>query len=206
MLKAERRKASLRSVGRRRIWRADHMRSRPRYTRCRDTDRHFHALDRPRNQGEAHSRNITSPNLAAALRFHLRASLYILAKFGSQKIVCRRTFGSPKAAPFGVSLPPGTRPSALPSSLLEHIGHKLKQRLRRSVLRQAEVFVEAAVIGLFGSEYFRGNAGVFQDVAETLRLRRRVGMIGDVEDEERRGGPCLGHRRGGGGSGGACPV
>ena len=44
--------------------------------------------------------------------------------------------------------------------LLQRISNELEQRLRRRIIRQAEVVVELGVVGFLGSEDLRGNAGV----------------------------------------------
>ena len=44
--------------------------------------------------------------------------------------------------------------------LLQHLIYKLKQRLRRRIVRQTEVLVELAMVGFPGREAPGGNAGV----------------------------------------------
>jgi hypothetical protein len=68
---------------------------------------------------------------------------------------------------------------------------------RRSV-RQAKVRVDLVVGGLFGTEDRDGNACFFEYGAQTLRLRARVRMPSDVQDQERWNAFVLGHMRDGG--------
>lgn len=56
------------------------------------------------------------------------------------------------------------------SSLFQHLSHKLKQRRRGGIIRQAEVVVEPGVTGVFGTEQFRRNAGFIEHRAKSLRL------------------------------------
>src|SRR6266849_487961 len=72
---------------------------------------------------------------------------------------------------------------------------ELKQRLCGRIVGHAEVRIDLAVSGLFGAEDRHGNAGVFQRVTQTLRLRARVGMLGDMQDQERRNILVLGRMR-----------
>src|SRR5262249_16230044 len=83
-------------------------------------------------------------------------------------------------------------------SLFQCFSQELKQRLRSGIVGQAEVRVDLVVVGLFGTEDRDGNARVFQHVTKTLRLRARVRMIGDVQDQERRNSFVLGNMRDGG--------
>src|SRR5881397_1520956 len=62
--------------------------------------------------------------------------------------------------------------------LLQRFTNELEQRLRRRIIREAEVVVEPRVVGFLGSEDLGGNAGVLQHGTEALRLRGGVGMIG----------------------------
>src|SRR5437867_164051 len=82
--------------------------------------------------------------------------------------------------------------------LLQRFSNELEQRLRRRIIRQAEVVVELGVVGFPGSEDLSGNAGVLQHGSETLRLRGCVWMIGDMQDQERRDALALRHVRDGG--------
>src|SRR5437773_10356955 len=70
--------------------------------------------------------------------------------------------------------------------LLQRLIHKLKQRLCRRIVRQAEILVKFAVVGFLGREAPGRNAGVLQHGPQPLRLRARIGMVGHVEDEKRR--------------------
>ena len=74
--------------------------------------------------------------------------------------------------------------------LLQRFTNELEQRLRRRIIRQAEVVVELGVVGFLGSEDLGGNAGVLQHGTETLRLRGCVWMIGDIQDQGTAGCPC----------------
>ena len=42
------------------------------------------------------------------------------------------------------------------------------------------------MIGLFGTKDFGRDAGILEHGAEPLGLRRGIGMVGDMEDQERR--------------------
>src|ERR1051325_8082420 len=64
--------------------------------------------------------------------------------------------------------------------LLQHLIHKLEQRLRRRIVRQAEILVQFAVVGFLGREALGRNAGVLQHGLQPLRLRARIGMVGHV--------------------------
>src|SRR5205807_6998136 len=70
--------------------------------------------------------------------------------------------------------------------LLQRLAYKLEQRLRRRIVRQAEILVKLAVVGFLGREALGRNARVLQHGLEALRLRARVGMVGDMENEKRR--------------------
>ena len=64
--------------------------------------------------------------------------------------------------------------------ILQRFTNELEQRLRRRIIRQAEVVVELGVVGVLGSEDLGGNAGILQHGLETLRLCGGVWMIGDM--------------------------
>src|SRR5438876_11541525 len=80
----------------------------------------------------------------------------------------------------------------------QRFSNELEQCLRRRIIRQAEVVVELRVVGFLGSEDLGGNAGALQHGTETLRLRRSVWMIGDMQDQKRRDALALRHVRNGG--------
>ena len=65
-------------------------------------------------------------------------------------------------------------------SLLQRFVEELIQRLGRRIVRLAEVRVDLVVRGLSGTEHRDRNARVFERVAQSLGLRGRVGMVGDV--------------------------
>ena len=69
--------------------------------------------------------------------------------------------------------------------LLQRLIHKVEQRLRRRIVRQAEILVKFAVVGFLGREAPGRNAGVLQHGLQPLRLRARIGMVSHVEDEKR---------------------
>jgi hypothetical protein len=71
-------------------------------------------------------------------------------------------------------------------SLLQCFFEELKQRLGGWIVKLAEVRVDLSVSGLFDGKNCSGKARVFQYVAQTQRLRSRVGMAGDMQDQERR--------------------
>src|SRR5262245_57208299 len=70
--------------------------------------------------------------------------------------------------------------------LLQRFSHKLEQCSRWRIVRQTETLVEFRVVRLPGREAFGRNAGAFQDSLKALCLRAGFGMIGHVQDKERR--------------------
>src|SRR5271166_1066588 len=83
-------------------------------------------------------------------------------------------------------------------SLLQCFAQELEQRLGSRIVWQAEVRVDLVVSGLSGTEDRDGNARFFQHVTQTLRLRARVRMLRDMQDQERRNAFVLCHVRDGG--------
>src|SRR4051812_48411972 len=78
-------------------------------------------------------------------------------------------------------------------SLLQCFVEKLKQRLGGRIVGQAEVRVDLVVGGLSGTEDLDGNARAFQHVPQTLRLRTRIRMLGNMQDQEWRNTFLPGH-------------
>src|SRR5437667_12384950 len=100
--------------------------------------------------------------------------------------------GWPKWFLRGRSAVPG---NGAKKSLFRCFSEELKQRLGSRIVWQAEVRVDLVVGGLLGTEDRDGNARVFQHVVQALRLRARVRMIGDVQNQERRNAFVPGHVR-----------
>src|SRR5262249_40068560 len=72
---------------------------------------------------------------------------------------------------------------------------EIKQRFRSRIVGLAEVRVDLVVGGLSGAEHCNWNARVFQRVTQSLRLRARIRVLGDMQDKERRNVFVLGHVR-----------
>src|SRR5262249_9420950 len=71
-------------------------------------------------------------------------------------------------------------------SLFQSFSEELKQRLCSRIVGQAEVRVDLGVGRLSGGKNCGGEARVLQHVAQTQRLCGRVGMAGNMQDQERR--------------------
>src|SRR5262249_25620560 len=69
-------------------------------------------------------------------------------------------------------------------SLLQRLVEELEQRRRRRVVGLAEVLIDLGVGRLLGAEERGGDACVSQHVAQALCLRGRVGVGGDVQEQE----------------------
>ena len=67
-----------------------------------------------------------------------------------------------------------------------------EQRLRRLVIGLAQVGVDRAVVLALGGIGSRRDARLLQRLDEPLGLGGRLGMIGDVQDQERRDALVLG--------------
>ena len=72
-------------------------------------------------------------------------------------------------------------------SLLQSVADEVEQCLCRGIVSHAEVFVDLGVVGFFGTEDGDGNAGLFEHRTESKGLGRVIRVIGDVQDQERRG-------------------
>src|SRR5205823_13516355 len=83
-------------------------------------------------------------------------------------------------------------------SVLQRFIDELKQRLGGRIAGHAEVRVDPGVSGFPGAENRDGKACLFQHVPETLSLRARIGMLGNVQDQERRDALIPGHVSDGG--------
>ena len=80
-------------------------------------------------------------------------------------------------------------------SRLQRLCHELEQCLRRRIFRGAEVLVDPPVRRVRGTKATHRDRSLLQHRLQPLSLRRSIGMIGHMQNQERRNPLTLRHVR-----------